>query len=312
MRDRGEAAEHHARPEILRRANSHASPHAGCSASRLYPTGVTLLARNSGKPELRCHRAIKSASGLLVNGAATILHGASPDLDRLCPIIYIPGLPTAWAHGRAGDKVPRIHRKTRPLDRRTATASRGRQAQGRAGQSAPRAPRLGRSARRVARQGGDGAGVPRRARDRLQHQRRDHDARFRQRPHLRFVHARRRHGPRRDDRLAQSHHRSRSFDLSRAAVGARRRLGAVRRIFQQRRAVPLLAAAAAARAARAAGGQGHGLASSAWRSSGICCASREDRLGDEQHRRSGRARASRSGPRRSSPAIPITPNPTWI
>ncbi len=34
------------------------------------------------------------------------------------------------------------------------------------------------------------------------------------------VHARRRDGPRRDDGLAQSHHRSRSCDLSRAAVGA--------------------------------------------------------------------------------------------
>ena len=128
--------------------------------------------------------------------------------------------------------------------------------------------------------------------ERLQHQRRDHDARFRQRAHLRVVHARRRHGPRRDDRLAQPHHRARSRDLPRAAVGARRRLGAVRRIFQQRRAVSLLAAPAAAQAARAAGRARAWAASSAWRSSGTCCASREDHLGDEHIGVPGRARAA--------------------
>ncbi len=55
-----------------------------------------------------------------------------------------------------------------------------------------------------------------------------------------------------DDRLAQSHHRAGSRDLPRAALGAGRRLDAVRRIFQQRRAVSFLAAAAPAQAARAA------------------------------------------------------------
>ena len=47
-------------------------------------------------------------------------------------------------------------------------------------------------------------------------------------------------------------------DLPRAAVGARRRLGAVRRIFHQRHAVSFLAAASAAPAARAPGGERHG------------------------------------------------------
>jgi hypothetical protein len=67
-------------------------------------------------------------------------------------------------------------------------------------------------------------------------------------------------GPRRDDRLAQSHHRSRPLHLSRVALGARCRLGAVRRIFQQRRAVSFLASAVAAPASRAACRERHGLA----------------------------------------------------
>ena len=87
--------------------------------------------------------------------------------------------------------------------------------------------------------------------ERLQHQRRHHDARFRQRADVLVVHARRRHGPAGDDRLAQPHHRARSEDLSRAAVGARRRLDPVRRVFQFRRAVSFLAAASAAQAAAA-------------------------------------------------------------
>jgi len=70
--DHGKAAEHHARPEILRRADSHASP------SR----------------RVRCHRhrTIKSASGSSVNGA----HRAPPsahNLDRPRAIIYIATLP---------------------------------------------------------------------------------------------------------------------------------------------------------------------------------------------------------------------------
>ena len=66
---------------------------------------------------------------------------------------------------------------------------------------------------------------------RLQYQCRHQHARFGGRAHLRLVHARRRHGAAGNDRLAQSHHRPRSHDLSRAALGAGRRLGAVRRIF---------------------------------------------------------------------------------
>ena len=38
----------------------------------------------------------------------------------------------------------------------------------------------------------------------------------------------------------------------------------------------------------------------------------QDHLTDEQHRRPGRARAADQDHRRSSRAIPITPNPTWI
>ncbi len=57
--------------------------------------------------------------------------------------------------------------------------------------------------------------------------------------------------------------------LSRAAVGIRRRLGAVRRVFQQRRAVPLLdRGSCCARQIAAAGGPAASTASSVWRSSG--------------------------------------------
>ena len=69
-----------------------------------------------------------------------------------------------------------------------------------------------------------------------------------------FVHARRRHGARRDDGLAQSHHRGRSVDLSHVAVGARRRLDPRRRIFQRRAAVSFLAASTSAQGARPAEG----------------------------------------------------------
>ena len=68
------------------------------------------------------------------------------------------------------------------------------------------------------------AGVSFGADRRLQYRRRDDDARFRRRPRIRLVHARRRHGPRRDDRLAQSHRGRRSQNVSHAAVGAGCRL----------------------------------------------------------------------------------------
>ena len=61
--------------------------------------------------------------------------------------------------------------------------------------------------------------------ERLQHQCRDHDARCLRRAHLRLVHARRRHGARGDDRLAQSDHRAGPVDLPGAAVGARASAG---------------------------------------------------------------------------------------
>ena len=180
------------------------------------------------------------------------------NVDRLRAFLYISGRDRAW--NGAGDKVARIHCKTRPLDGRAETASRRHQAQDRDRQSASRAPRLGRSARCVARQGGDGAGLRGRAHQRPQHQRRDQHAGFGQRPNLRLVHPWRGDGTRGDDRLAQSHHRPRPRDFSRAALGARCRLGAVRRILQQRRAVSLLPPAAAAQAAQAAGGARHELA----------------------------------------------------
>ena len=94
-------------------------------------------------------------------------------------------------------------------------------------------------------------GVPRVARRRLQHQRRDHHARLGERAHVQLVHARRRHGARRDDRLAEHHDRPRPGDVPGAAVGARRRLGALRRVLQQRRALSLLGAPPPAAAARA-------------------------------------------------------------
>ena len=144
-----------------------------------------------------------------------------------------------------------LHRKIQPLDRRSEAAGGGAQAVPGEGRAAVRALGLGRSAWRFARKSGHRAGVPRRARERLQHQRRHHDARFRQRADVLVVHARRRHGPAGDDRLAQPHHRARSEDLPRAAVGARRRLDPVRRVFQLRRAVSFLAAASAAQAAAA-------------------------------------------------------------
>ena len=233
-------------------------------------------------------------------------------LASLARVIYIAILPRTRAHGMVQVKRPLAFiAQTRSVDRRAATPSRGSQAPGQAGGSSSRAPGLGRPARRRARQGGDRAGFPQRARDRLQHQRRDHDARFRQCPHLRLVHPRRRHGPRRDDGLAQSHHRARSFHLSRAALGARRRLGAVRRIFQQRRAVPFLAAASAAPAAQAARRTRACACSSGWRSSGICCASRRTRSATTISAFPACA-GSRSKRRRPSPAFPTTPNPTWI
>ncbi len=230
-------------------------------------------------------------------------------LYRLRAIIYIPALPgSSWTI--AGEQAPRFRRKARPLERRPEAARRGGQAQAGEGRHPARARRLGRSAWRLARQGGDGAGLHRRARQRLQHQRRDHHARFGERAHLRVVHARRRNGPSRDDGLAQSHRRSRSCDLSRAAVGAGRRLGAVRRIFRQRRAVSFLAAAAPAQGAQAARRPWPRL---------------RRRPGDRvvpAARRGGSARASgtsefpacaagRSAPARPSRAFPTIPNPTW-
>src|SRR5258705_2044805 len=80
------------------------------------------------------------------------------NLDRVFAIIYIPGRDRAW--NGAGDKVARIYCKTRPLDRRAETTSRGPQAQDRERQSASRSPCMGRSARRGAREGADGAGLP--------------------------------------------------------------------------------------------------------------------------------------------------------
>ena len=180
------------------------------------------------------------------------------NLDRLFAFIYIRGRDRAW--NGAGDKAARIHCKTRPLDGRAETTSRGPQAQDRDRQAASRAPCMGRSARCVAREGADAARFPGSPDQRPQHQRRHHHARLRQRPHLQLVYPRRGDGPRRDDRLAQSHHRSRPLHLSRAALGARCRLGAVRRIFQQRRAVSFLASAVAAPASRAACRERHGLA----------------------------------------------------
>ncbi len=178
---------------------------------------------------------------------------------------------TAWsvvgrpAPPRRGAQVP--HRERHPADPR----------------------RLGRSARRLARQDRDGAGFRGRARHRLQHQRRDHDARFRQCAHLLVVHARRRHGARRDDGLAQSHHRARPRHLSPAAMGAEGRLGAVRRIFQQWRAVSFLAAPGAAPAAQAARRARHGLRGRA-RDRVVPGSHRRPASGRRAHRLSGRAR----------------------
>ncbi len=61
--------------------------------------------------------------------------------------------------------------------------------------------------------------------ERLQYRRRHHDARFRRRPRLCLVHARRRHGARRDDGLAQSHRRRRSLRHSASCPGRPARAG---------------------------------------------------------------------------------------
>ena len=167
-----------------------------------------------------------------------------------------------------------LHRKARPLDRRPEAAGGGAQAAPGEGQAAFRAPRLGRPARRIARQGGDGAGVPRRADRRLQHQRRDHDARLRRRAHVRLVHARRRHGARRDDRLAQPHHRARSRRPSACCPGRRASAGccATNISTPACRSISRRGSCCSKQLARLQGAR-HRAASSASRSSGICCAS---------------------------------------
>ena len=99
-------------------------------------------------------------------------------------------------------------------------------------------------------------------------------------------------------------------DLPRAAVGAGRRLGAVRRIFQQRRAVSFLAAPSAAPAAQAARRQGHELRRRP-RGRMVPAARRRGSARRREHRRARRARPADPDQRRPSPAIPITPNPTW-
>src|SRR5437870_4879172 len=116
-----------------------------------------------------------------------------------------------------------VHRASRPVVRGAARA-------GPRAQKAPRARarradprRVGRPARRLAREGAVIAGFPRGTRERLQHQRRNYHARFGGRARLQVFHARRRHGPRRDDGLAESRRRARSIDISYAAVGGRRR-----------------------------------------------------------------------------------------
>ena len=231
---------------------------------------MTRSNRHSLVPSRRSEDAGRETDG---EDDSSVLSPVRCPLSSDLAILYIRALPDgAWMG--AGGKVFRFHRKAWALDGPAATASRGGQAQGRDREAPFRAARLGRPARSLAREGADGAGFPRRAQRRLQHQCRHHHARFRQCPHVLLVHARRRDGPRRDDGLAQPHHRSGSRDVSRAALGGRRGLGAVRRIFQQRHAVSLLAAAPVAQAARAARRQGHGLHWWAWRSSGTSRASR--------------------------------------
>src|SRR4051812_26976337 len=117
--------------------------------------------------------------------------------------------------------------------------------------SRPGAPGVGRSAWHLACEGGLAARIPGSARARVQHRRRHHHARLRGRARVQVVHGWRRHGPAGDDRLAEPRHPARSFDVPGAAVGAGRGLGAVRRIFHRRHAVPLLAAPAVAQASAA-------------------------------------------------------------
>ncbi len=74
-------------------------------------------------------------------------------------------------------------------------------------------------------------------------------------------------------------------DLSRAALGARHRLGALRRIFQHRHAVSLLAAPAAAQAARALEAAKSGCSVVGLEVEWYLLRLADDQLSDEQHRR---------------------------
>ena len=99
-------------------------------------------------------------------------------------------------------------------------------------------------------------------------------------------------------------------DISHAAMGAGRRLDSVRRVFHRRHAISFFAAAAAAQSAAAARGADC-AAWSASKSSGICCASPMIHLSDENVGAPG-MRGRPLKPFRPSPAIPTTPNRTWI
>ena len=127
-----------------------------------------------------------------------------------------------------------------------------------------------------------GARVPVGAGRRLQHRRRDDDARWRRRARVRLVHARRRHGSRRDDRLAQSHHRRRPRDVPHRCRGRRASAGfwATNISTTARRFISRRASSCARRCAKLARARLM-PASSAPRSSGICCASPTSILSDE-------------------------------
>ena len=202
------------------------------------------------------------------------------------------------------------------MDRRPEAAGGGAQAVPGEGQAAIRAHRLGRPARGVAREGGDGAGVPRRAHIRLQHQRRNHDARFRERAHVRLVHARRRHGPAGNDRLAEPHHRARSRDLPRAAMGARRTAeGGVGWILADEyfnTGIPFHFSPRHLLRKQLARLQGAQLGARR-RSRGRVVPDARRAGASSTTTTSARPAyaAIRSRRRRSSPAIPTTPNPTW-
>ena len=81
--------------------------------------------------------------------------------------------------------------------------------------------------------------------ERLQHQRCDGDARRVRGPRLLVLHPRRRHGIGRDDRVAQPDHRPGPLHISGFAVGAKCRLGPVRRLLHVGTAVPFLTATCA-------------------------------------------------------------------